>query len=222
MEKNEVMTRRGFGELSRIAWRALRGNWGVAIGTSCITFGIYMAAGMVPLLRRFSGILLSPLTAGMALFWLKLLRGERLELAVAFEPFSRYWRFLWGSVRPFLFILLWSLLLIVPGIIASCRYSMTLYIMLDDPSIEVEDAMAESGRIMCGHKLRFFGYCWLLALMFFAVAILTLGIGLIWLIPWMGAFMAAFYESIRLPAAVPEPAAAPVGDGEKPVNEKNS
>ena len=43
------------------------------------------------------------------LFCLRLIRGEKPELAVVFDPFSRYWRFLWGSVRPFLFILLWSL-----------------------------------------------------------------------------------------------------------------
>jgi uncharacterized membrane protein len=199
MENNEVMARRGFGELSGIAWRALKGHWRAAIGTSCLALGIQMGAGMLPVFGRFAGILLSPLTAGMMLFWLKLIRGEKLELAVAFEPFSRYWRFLWGSVRPFIFVLLWTLLFIVPGIVASCRYSMTLYIMLDDPDIEVEDAMAGSSRIIYGHKLRFFGYCLLLGLMILAVAILTLGIGLIWLVPWAGAFMAAFYESIPPP-----------------------
>ncbi|MBQ9501430.1 MAG: DUF975 family protein, partial [Lentisphaeria bacterium] len=150
----------------------------------------------------------------MALFWLRLIRGEKLELSVAFEPFSRYWRFVWGCVRPFLFVLLWSLLFIIPGIIASCRYSMTLYIMLDDPGIEVEDAMTESGRIMYGHKLRFFGYCCLLVLMFLAVTVFTLGIGLIWLIPWTGAFVAAFYESIRRPADAAGPVPALPGGPE--------
>ena len=202
MDNDEIIRHRGgFRELAGTARRALKGRWRIAVSASCIAFGIHMGAGMLPFFGRFAGILLSPLTAGMMLFWLRLIRGEELELAVVFDPFGRYWRFVWGSVRPFLFILLWSLLFIIPGIVASCRYAMTLYIMLDDPGIQVEDAMEESRRIMYGHKLRLFGYCLLMVLMIVAVTVFTLGIGLIWLIPWLGAFMAAFYESIRRPVA---------------------
>ncbi|MBQ7206866.1 MAG: DUF975 family protein [Lentisphaeria bacterium] len=209
---------RSFGELGKIAWAALKGRWGAAIGTSCIVLGIQMAAGMVPLFGRLAGLLLCPLTAGMMLFWLRLFRGEKTELSVAFEPFDRYWTFLWANLRVMIFIFLWILLLIVPGLVAAFRYAMTIYILLDHPEYSAEEAMKESCEIMYGHKLRLFGYSLLFTLMIVFAAVFTLGIGLIWLIPWLGVFMAAFYETVRKPdgsteaeeppAALPEPAEA--------------
>lgn len=201
---------RSFGELGKSSWTALRGHWGAAIGTSCIVLGIQMAAGMVPFFGRLAGLLLCPLTAGMMLFWLRLLRGEKTELSVAFEPFDRYWTFLWANLRVMIFVFLWTLLLIVPGVIAAFRYGMTIYILLDHPEYSAEEAIKESCEIMYGHKLRLFGYSLLFVLMIVVAAVFTLGIGLIWLIPWLGVFMAAFYESVRrreepAPAALPEP-----------------
>ena len=235
MASHEIISPgRLFWKLGKSAWTALGGHWRAAIGTSCIAFGIQMAVRMVPLFGKIAGLLLCPLAAGMMLFWLRLLRGEQTELSVIFEPFDRYWTFLWANLLVMIFIFLWTLpaivpgviiflcadlrpgiffflwipLLIVPGVIAACRYAMTIYILLDHPESSAGEAMEESCEIMYGYKLRLFGYSLLFVLMIVVAAVFTLGIGLIWLVPWLGVFMAAFYESVRrreAPAALSEP-----------------
>lgn len=195
-----------FSSLSKNSWKALSGKWGITIGTFLIALFIQAAANYIPVLGAFSGVLLFPLTAGVMLFMLRIVRNEQpLDIGLIFNPFNQYWRFVWGNLRMGIFTFLWALLLIIPGIIAGIRYSMTVYIMLDKPEYTAKEAMTESIQIMYGHKLQFFGYSLLFGLIAFSGAILTLGIGLIWLIPWSASFMASFYDSIRIrPKLLPE------------------
>ena len=187
-----------FSELAKNSWKALKGKWGITIGTLFIAFCIQAAAQYIPVIGLFSGILLFPLNVGTLLLMLRVVRDEQpLDIGTIFQPFDQYLRYIWAYIRLFIFCLLWTLLLIIPGIIAGIRYSMTIYIMLDDPQCSVKDAMTESSAIMYGHKWQFFGYSILLSLIFFFGILCTLGIGLFWLAPWAGSFMASFYESIR-------------------------
>ena len=90
-------------------------------------------------------------------------------------------------------IFLWFLLLIVPGIVAALSYSMTFYILADEPDINAKEALEKSKIMMDGHKMDLF----LLGLSFIGWAllcILTLGIGLLWLIPYMNVSAAKFYQ----------------------------
>ena len=201
-----------FSSLAKSSWKALSGKWGITIGTFLIALFIQAAANYVPVLGAFSGLLLFPLTAGVTLFMLRVVRNEQpLDIGLIFNPFNQYWRFVWGNLRMFIFTFLWTLLLIIPGIIAGIRYSMTIYIMLDKPEYTAKEAMTESIQIMYGHKLQFFGYSLLFCLIMFFGTILTFGIGLFWLIPWSASFMASFYDSIRIrPALLSETDVPPV------------
>ena len=203
-----------FSSLAKNSWQALSGKWGITIGIFLIAVSIQTAANYVPVLGAFSGWLLFPLTAGVTLFMLRVVRNEQpLDIGLIFDPFNQYWRFVWGNLRMGIFTFLWTLLLIIPGIIAGIRYSMTVYIMLDKPDCTAKEAMTESIQIMYGHKLQFFGYSLLFGLIVFSGAILTLGIGLIWLIPWSAAFTASFYDSIRIrPKLLPEETEIPAAD----------
>lgn len=206
-----------FSELAKSSWNALKGKWGITIGSLFIAVCIQAAAQYIPVLGWFSGWLLFPLTAGCMLFMLRVIRNEQpLEVGIIFNPFSQYLRYVWANIRMGIFIFLWTLLLIIPGIIAGIRYSMTVYIMLDDPQCSAKDAMTESSAIMYGHKWQFFGYSLLFSLIFFLGALCTLGIGLFWLIPWSASFMASFYDSVRRPATVisDDPAQDPATDAE--------
>jgi|GEM_PF-1399360 len=213
-----------FSAILEHAWKSMKGKWLSAIGVQLIAMAIQGAVGFIPVLQMLSGFLLFPLTVGLMGFFLRAVRGGQPMLDNLFEPFQQYFRYLWAYLRLAIFVFLWFLLLIIPGIIAAYRYSMTLFIMLDNPSCSVKDAMTESGRIMKGHKLQWFGYSLLFGLIFLAVTLLTLGIGLIWLIPLSWAFQAAFYESIRSrddqgeesaePAMLPEGEAS--GEGSNP------
>ncbi len=91
-----------------------------------------------------------------------------------------------------LFVFLWSLLLVVPGIIAAYRYYMAPYLMAQHPEMGIREAVNESKRLMSGHKGRLF--CLQLSFIGWALlASLTFGIGYLWLIPYVQTSMAAFY-----------------------------
>ena len=94
-----------------------------------------------------------------------------------------------------IFVWLWSLLLVIPGIIAIYRYAMMPYLMAEFPDLGALDAMRESKRLMQGNKWRLF--CLELSFIgWYLLSILTLGIGLLWLLPYVSASRAAFYLEI--------------------------
>lgn len=91
-----------------------------------------------------------------------------------------------------LMIALWTLLFIIPGIIATYRYAMAPYIMAENPDIGIMEAIEESKYLMDGHKgdlfwlhLSFLGWAFL--------CVFTLGIGTLWLNPYMNVTEAEFY-----------------------------
>ena len=93
------------------------------------------------------------------------------------------------------YVLLWSLLFIIPGIIASYSYAMTGYILADHPELTASEAIERSKEMMSGNRFRLF--C--LHLSFIGWAILcafTMGIGNLWLNPYKQAATAAFYREI--------------------------
>lgn len=103
-----------------------------------------------------------------------------------------------------IFTFLWALLFIIPGIIASYRYSMATFLMAQNPNLGVMEAISLSKQMMTGHKWRLFcldfsfiGWAFLSAF--------TLGIGYLWLVPYMNASKTAFYLHLtyQLPGQVP-------------------
>lgn len=186
-----------FSELCEISWQSLKGKRCLCFGASLFVGLMHSGGAMIPYLGDFAGYLLAPFFAGNILLLLRVIRGEEPSFDAIYVPCNRYFRFVWASIRMHIFIFLWGLLLIIPGIIAACRYAMTTFIMLDYPECSVKEAMTESSEIMYGHKLQFMGYTSLLILICVAGSICTLGIGLFWLLPWAYTFYAAFYDSIR-------------------------
>ena len=94
---------------------------------------------------------------------------------------------------------LWSLLFVIPGIVKSYSYSQVNYLFHDrlerHEPVQVMDVITDSRRLMDGHKGRLFT----LDLSFIGwhiLAILSLGIGYIWLTPYINATKAAFYQDL--------------------------
>jgi uncharacterized membrane protein len=97
-----------------------------------------------------------------------------------------------------LFVILWALLLIVPGIIAAISYSMTFYIMADNKEMSAQDAIRKSKVLMTGNKYRYFCLgCRFIG--WFILGIVTLGIGFLWIMPYFMVSNARFYESLIQP-----------------------
>ena len=117
------------------------------------------------------------------------------------DLFSQFNRFAQGFLQHFLrslYVILWSLLLVIPGIVKSYSYAMTPFIMAENPDMTANEAITASRELMDGHK----GELFVLELTFFGwilLNILTLGIGSLALNPYMNAARAAFYKDLTAP-----------------------
>ena len=186
-----------FSGLWRQARITLKGNWAKAIGATLVQWLISCAAQAIPVVGNFAHIFLIPLSVGLLLYFLMLARTQKPALETIFVPFNSYGRMLWGGIRMGIFIFLQYLLLIIPGIVATFRYAMTFYIMLDEPELKARDAMIKSREMMYNHKMQLFGYSILFSLIAIPVTVFTLGIGLIWFVPFVQAFMANYYLQLK-------------------------
>ncbi|AXQ77953.1 DUF975 family protein [Streptococcus chenjunshii] len=134
--------------------------------------------------------------------FLDLVRGKKDELMSAatygFRQ-GRYGKFFANSLMVAIFIYLWSLLFTIPGLIKTYSYALSTYIVKDDLEqgrpMSATSAITKSRQLMDGHKWDLF----VLELSFLGwqiLASLTLGIGYIWLTPYISATYAAFYDDL--------------------------
>lgn len=189
--------------LMQQAKEQLQGKWGLAIGTNLVYMLITGGASSIKGIGAAISLIISgPFSLGMAIFSLSLARNEEARLEQIFDGFKDFKRALITYLIMVINIVLRLLLLIVPGIIAAFSYAMTFYILADDRSIESNIALEKSKQMMEGNKLKLF-YLGLHFLGWFLLCILTLGIGFLWLFPWMNVTTAKFYEDLKdNPAAV--------------------
>lgn len=111
-----------------------------------------------------------------------------------FRP--RYGRNILAMILMGIVVFIGFLLFVVPGIILALCYGLLPYVLKDNPELSAIQALKKTRVMMRGHK---FDYFWL-ALSFIGwiiLGILTLGIGFIWLIPYMYTTMAVFYEDVK-------------------------
>ncbi len=149
-------------------------------------------AGVLSIIQFIAG---GVIRQGYASFLLKLHDGEQVEFNDLFSQFHRFKDGFLLSLLQGLFILLWALLFIIPGIVAAYSYAMAPYIMLEHPELSPRECLSASKEMMKGHK----GELFILELTFIGWEILcafTLGIGNLWLNPYMNATIAAFYRDI--------------------------
>ncbi|MDO4545360.1 MAG: DUF975 family protein [Bacillota bacterium] len=97
-----------------------------------------------------------PLVLGVTLFFLAMFRRQQVEVTDIFLGFERFGKALGLYLFQMLFIFLWTLLLIVPGIIAAIRYSQAFFILADDPNKGIRQCMDESKMMMKGNKGKYF------------------------------------------------------------------
>nr|WP_325211766.1 DUF975 family protein [uncultured Oscillibacter sp.] len=96
------------------------------------------------------------LAAGFSLYCMAVRRGERAEFLTLFDGFSFVGKLILLSIVLDLFIFLWSLLFLIPGIIAAYRYSFAFYNLYEDPGIGVMEALEMSKRQTLGYKSQLF------------------------------------------------------------------
>ncbi len=158
----------------------------------------FFALGLVVL----SLIVGSVVEVGYARFNLELVDRQKVpELRTLFDYFSHWGTAVVARLLRSLYVLLWSLLLFFPGIIASYSYAMTSFILAEHPEMSASEAIRRSKEMMEGNRFRLF--CLQLSFIGWSLLCLfTLGIGSLWLRPYMQAATAAFYRDVS--AAAPE------------------
>ena len=143
-------------------------------------------------------LLALPLSWGLTVSLLRNHREESVDLENLFDGFrgGRYTRVFCALFLVQLFTFLWALLLIIPGIIKAFSYALTPYILLDEPELTAKQAISRSCEIMQGRRWKLF--CLYFSFIGWGIlCLLTFGIGFLWLVPYMNASVAAFYEDAR-------------------------
>jgi hypothetical protein len=155
---------------------------------------IYIAAFAI-LCAVFYFVLGSVVETGYARFHLDLNDGEDSGIETLFSYFYNWKTTAAARLLRSLYTLLWSLLFVIPGIIASYSYAMTGYILAEHPEYTAQEAIAQSKEMMAGNRFRLF--CLQLSFIGWSVLCLfTFGIGNLWLRPYVKAATAAFYREI--------------------------
>ena len=176
------------------AKQSLEGNWGVMI-LSMVVYAVLMGA----LAYTAVGSILATgiLAFGLATVSLSIYRGRGARLEMLFEGLKcDFASQIVAGILYTVFLALWSLLLWIPGIIKSYSYAMTFYILRDNEGMSGNDAITRSREMMDGHKWELF--ClhvsfigWIL------LSMLTFGILLIYVAPYMKMANTAFYENLK-------------------------
>lgn len=182
----------------RIARDTLSGKWGMPILIMVIYTAFY---GVISSLSSSGlGILVylisAPLDIGIYYAFIKFSRTGEMSVEDMFRGFKSYGSSVLLYVLNSIFVSLWSLLFLVPGIIKAYSYAMSPLILADNPTMSQDAARRESIRLMKGNKWRYF--C--LEMSFFGwiiLGILSLGVLYIWLTPYMAAAEVAFYEDLK-------------------------
>ena len=208
-------------EYKNEALAALKGNWAPAVLATLVYYLLTLflispyevavfrtnSADIMGLMAAsrwygvfFLGMILviGPFLVGYVNSFKKLLvEGDDRITANSFrEGFKPYWRSVWAYLFRGILITLWSLLLIIPGIIKSLSYAMTMYIVKDHPELTVNEAIDLSKDMMYGHKYDLF-YLYISFIGWYLLSILTLGIGTFWLMPYIETAQASFYEDVK-------------------------
>lgn len=202
------------------ALAALDGNWAAAVVATIVLYAIlYVVIGpyyatilpwrSVPVTPNvmygcmgvtYAGLflLIMPLTVGIsyAFYQLYAYGDGNITSNMLSNSLNGYLRNVWAMFLYVVYVFLWTLLLFIPGIIKSFSYAMTPYILKDYPELSANQAIDLSRKMMKGHKLDLF----ILHLSFigwYILSIFTAGIGMLWLVPYVSAAQAAFYQDIK-------------------------
>ena len=172
--------------------------YGFIIGITQVLSGDKDSPAILHLIGLVLFILALPLTWGFQTLFLGAVRGGEATAKDMFEGYNKelFSRVLTTTLLYYVYVFLWSLLLLIPGCIKSYSYAMTPYILKDNPEMKNNAAIEESMRMMDGHKLELF----LLDLSFIGwaiLSILTCCIGFLWLVPYMNMARVNFYEDLK-------------------------
>ena len=145
------------------------------------------------LLNIAISIIVTVLAVGFTIYALEVSRRRPAGFGQLLDGFGIFFKVLWLYIVMGVFVWLWSLLLIVPGIVASFRYRQAVYLLVDHPDWSVLECIRESKAMMRGRKgelfvldLSFIGWSFLCAIPFVSI----------WVYPYMEVTYANYYGAL--------------------------
>ena len=157
-------------DIKTMARQTLAGKWLAAFAVALVMEAILSLPSVIcsffklgrfatSLLDVYSIVLTGPATFGLVKYYTKVFRMQEAGFGTVLSPFRDPADFLRGLmlyVTMLLRIILWSFVLIIPGIVAAYRFSMAFRIQFDHPEYSTPQCLAESSQMMQGNKLRLF------------------------------------------------------------------
>ncbi|MBQ6316349.1 MAG: DUF975 family protein [Oscillospiraceae bacterium] len=135
---------------------------------------------------------------GFSLFVMNSVRRSQPALGNLLDGFGMFPRVLFLIILQIVLIFLWSLLLVIPGIVAAYRYSFAVYVMIDHPEMSAMDCLRESKRLTTGYKRQLFLLDLSFILWFLLTMIPIVGyIAQVYVTPYMESARVLYYEQIR-------------------------
>ena len=147
----------------------------------------------VSVVTTLTGLILD---AGQVLYHLGVRRGEEMPYATLFDGFGFIGKLILLNIVITLYVFLWSMLFIIPGIIAGYRYRFAIYNLCENPDMGVMEAISMSKAQTAGYK----GDLFLLDLTFIGwnlLCSLTLGILSIWIAPYIIQTNIGYFQEIK-------------------------
>lgn len=201
-------------ELKQQAKAQLKGNLGMLLLCMLVyvlvCFAVSLIGGFIfskvpVLLYVVTYVVVPPILIGYYMVYLQATYGEKPQVATLFRPYKECWvQSILLNLLVTIFTFLWTLLLIVPGIIKTFSYSQAMYILAENPDMSAKEAINESKQIMDGHKLDLF----VLHLSFIPwqlLSIVTFGLAYIYVAPYMTLTITNFYHNVKRQSASAAP-----------------
>ena len=188
-------------ELRAEARVALTDKWVMGAVTTIVFGAVSGAASYIPVVGTI--LVALPMMYGYSIVMLSVMRGGEMNIGGLFDGFNDFGRIVGTKLLQAIYTFLWTLLLVIPGIIKNYSYAMTDFILKDQPELANNAAIEKSMAMMDGNKMKLF----LLDLSFIGWAILclfTFGIGFLFLQPYVQSAHAAFYEDLKAQTVVEE------------------
>ena len=152
-------------------------------------------ASLIDMLLRLA---MAVVGVGFSLFVMNSVRRSQPAIGNLLDGFGMFPRVLFLIILQIVFIFLWSLLLVIPGIIAAYRYSFAVYVMIDHPEMSAMDCLRESKRLTTGYKRQLFLLDLSFILWFLLTMIPIVGyIAQVYVTPYMESARVLYYEQIR-------------------------
>ena len=188
-------------ELRAEARVALTDKWVMGAVTTLVFGAVSGGASYIPVVGTM--LVALPMMYGYSIVMLSVMRGGEMNIGGLFDGFNDFGRIVGTKLLQAIYTFLWTLLLVIPGIIKNYSYAMTDFILKDQPELANNAAIEKSMAMMDGNKMKLF----LLDLSFIGWAILclfTFGIGFLFLQPYVQSAHAAFYEDLKAQTVVEE------------------